>query len=108
VDKTRPEVQALGQNIPRPLMLLFAMAKGKPRILGGRAGHNWYVVMLSEVIPGTINPADPKLAQLGSGLKQSLADEYAGQLRTAIRNEVGAKRYPDNEKKLFAQLVAAK
>lgn len=107
VDKTRPEVQAMGQNTPRPVMLLFAMGKGKVRVLGGRANHNFYVVTVSEVIPGVVDPADPKLAKLRDNLKQSLADEYAGQLRSAMRGEVGVTRNAANETKLQAQLAGA-
>lgn len=92
VDKARMEVQAQGQNAPKPEVLLFAMAKGKVRLLAAPRNRGWYVVTVSEVIPGQVSPADPRLAGLQESLQGAVGAEYTDQLSAAMRTEIGTTR----------------
>ena len=96
VDKARADIQAQGQNAPKPEVLLFSMAKGKVRLLGAPRNRGWYVVTVSEVIPGKVAPNDPRLAGLAESLGQTLGGEYTDQLSAALRGEVGVTRNEDN------------
>lgn len=96
VDKARMEVQAQGQNASKPEMLLFSMAKGKVRLLGAPRNRGWYVVSVSDVIPGAVTANDPRLAALRSSLQGAYGTEYTDQLSAAMRGEVGATRNEAN------------
>ncbi len=88
-----PREQIAGQQqVPPPLTLMFAMSKGSVKLLRAPRNRGWYVVTLQDVIPGTVNPADPRLAGLQTELDGVLGRELADQMRSAIRNEMGVKR----------------
>ncbi len=96
VDKPRMEVQAKGQNASKPEMLLFSMAKGKVRLLAAPRNRGWYVVTVSEVIPGQVAPTDPRLQGLQESLQGAYGTEYTDQLSAAMRNDVGVTRNDGN------------
>lgn len=89
VDKARTEVQAQGQNASKPELLLFSMAKGKVRLLAAPRNRGWYVVTVSEVIPGQVAANDPRLGALNESLQGAFGAEYTDQLSAAMRNEIG-------------------
>lgn len=80
------------QNVPPPLTLLFAMSKGTVKLLRAPRNRGWYVVQLKDVIPGEVNPADPRLAGLQAELNKVMGIELGEQMRSAIRAEVGVTR----------------
>ena len=88
-----PRAQISGQqNVPPPLTLLFAMSKGTVKLLRAPRNRGWYVVQLKDVIPGAVNPADPRLAGLQTELNKVMGIELGAQMRAAIRAEVGVTR----------------
>lgn len=91
VDLTRQQLSS-AQRIPPPLALLFSMAKGSVKKLeaGGKAG--WFVVSVKDIIPGEIKPDDVDLAAATRDLGTITGQEYAQQLRTAIRADVAPER----------------
>ena len=99
VDKARMEIQAQGQNAPKPEVLMFAMAKGKVRLLAAPRNRGWYVVTVTEVIPGQVSPTDPRLAGLQESLQGAFGGEYTDQLSAAMRGEIGTTR---NEEHIIA------
>lgn len=92
VDRARMEIQAMGQNAPRPLLLLFAMPKGKVKLMAAPRNRGWYLVTVSEAIAGTVDPKDERLPGLIQSLQSSQGDELADQLVAAMRADVGTKR----------------
>ncbi|MFM5947724.1 MAG: peptidyl-prolyl cis-trans isomerase [Novosphingobium sp.] len=96
VDKPRMEVQSQGPNASKPELLLFSMAKGKVRLLAAPRNRGWYVVTVSEVIPGTVTKDDKRLAGLQDSLRQAYGGEYNDQLGAAMRGEVGSSRNEGN------------
>ena len=54
VDMEREKLQAMGQQTPPPLALLFAAAKGKVGLLAAPRNRGWYVVKVTDVIPGKV------------------------------------------------------
>ena len=93
------EIQAQGQNAPKPEVLMFAMAKGKVRLLAAPRNRGWYVVTVTEVIPGQVSPTDPRLAGLQESLQGAFGGEYTDQLSAAMRGEIGTTR---NEEHIIA------
>jgi peptidyl-prolyl cis-trans isomerase D len=94
VDIGREQLSATRQ-VPPPLALLFSMAQGTTKLLPAPRNRGWYVVSVSEIIPGKIEPNDPMLAAARQELGQLTGREYADQLMKAIRAEVGVERNDD-------------
>ena len=108
VDKDRMSLQAQGQNASKPELLLFAMAKGKVRLLAAPRSRGWYVVSPTEVTPGTVTPNDARLPGLNQSLQSNFGGEYGEQLGTAMRNDVGATRNEGSVKELETRLRGGK
>ncbi len=104
VDMDRQQLQQQGKNAARPLLMLFAMAKGKVRLMQGGRNHGWYVVTVSEVTPGQVNQQDPEFAGFVKELVAQQGDELGDQLRGGFRSELGATRNEANLRKLQTQL----
>ena len=104
VDMDRTEVQKKGKNASRPLLMLFAMAKGKVRLMQGPRNHGWYVVTVTEVIPGKVDEKSPDFDGFNKSLAQEQSTELGDQLRGGFRNEVGTTRNDGNLRKLQTQL----
>lgn len=92
VDMPRQQVQAMGANAPIPLTVLFQMAKGGVKLVGAPQNRGWFVIWLKDAIPGKVDPKDPNLAELKGTMQQLQAQEYAEQMRAAMRADVGVKR----------------
>jgi peptidyl-prolyl cis-trans isomerase D len=106
VDMNRQQMQQMGQNVSRPLLVLFATPRGKVTLMQGPRQRGWYVVTVSEVTPGKIDENDERLKGLSGSLQESQSGEFAEQMRTAFRGEVGSTRNEDNLKKLQGQLTS--
>ena len=95
VNLTREDLAKLGaQRVPPQLALFFSMAKGttKKLELPGRVG--WTVVDLDNVAVDPIAANDPLVAQARQQLGPLVGQEYADQLRVALREAVGVERNP--------------
>ena len=104
VDMDRMEIQKKGKNASRPLLMIFAMAKGKVRLMQGPRNHGWYVVTVTEVIPGKIDEKDPQFEGFNKDLAQQQSQELGDQLRGGFRSELGTTRNDANLRKLQTQL----
>jgi peptidyl-prolyl cis-trans isomerase D len=94
VDMGRQEL-AGNKQVPPPLALFFSMAKGTTKLLPAPRNRGWYVVSVSEIVPGKIEDGDPMLAQARGELGDLAGREYAEELLRAIREEVGVSRNKD-------------
>ena len=104
VDMDREEVQKKGKNAARPLLMIFAMAKGKVRLMQGGRNHGWYVVTVTEVIPGKVDDKNPQFDGFNKELARQQGEELGDQLRGGFRSELGSTRNEDNIRKLQTQL----
>ena len=104
VDMDRQEVQKKGKNASRPLLMIFAMAKGKVRLMQGGRNHGWYVVTVTDVIPGKVDEKDPQYQGFNKELANQQGQELGDQLRSGFRSELGSTRNEDNLRKLQTQL----
>lgn len=92
VNLPREQVQQMGQQTPPPLAMLFALAKGQVKLMAAPRNRGWYVVKVTDVIPGQVAANDPRLPEFQRTMARVTSQEYSQQLRAAMRNEVGAKR----------------
>ncbi len=92
IDMPREQIQAMGQQTPPPLAMLFAIAKGQVKLMGAPRNRGWYVVKVNEVIPGKVEANDARLPDFRRTIAQVTAQEYSQALRAAMRTDVGVKR----------------
>ncbi|OZA92947.1 MAG: peptidylprolyl isomerase [Erythrobacter sp. 34-65-8] len=92
INLSREQLAATGQRVPPPLALMFSMAQGTSKKLEAPNDSGWFLVQLDRIEAGTIARDDPVFAQAKRELGQTLGQEYAAQLRTALRADVGVER----------------
>ena len=92
VDMGREQLNAAKSQVPPPLLLLFSMARGTTKLLPAPDNQGWFVVSLKDIVPGKVDPADPRLQAAQGELGQLAGREYSQQLAAAIRGELGVKR----------------
>lgn len=92
IDLPRQEVQAMGERAPPPVAMMFAVPKGAIKLMAAPQRRGWYVVKVTDVIPGQIAPNDPRIAEVKGSFTGILGQEYYQQLIAAMRKDVGVKR----------------
>lgn len=105
VSMGREQLAAMGEKVPPPVKLLFAMAPGTIKLLPAPNNLGWFVVQLKTVEPGTIAANDPLLASAATELGHLTGSEYAEELESAMRAEVGVTRNPVAIKAVATQAV---
>jgi peptidyl-prolyl cis-trans isomerase D len=81
-----------GQQIPPPLMMLFAMKKGTVKTINAGGDRGWFVVQLNEIIKGDASKQTEMLAARREEMEGLLAQEYIAQMINAAVKETGVKR----------------
>jgi peptidyl-prolyl cis-trans isomerase D len=93
VDMTREQLLSVKDRAPPPsLALLFSMAKGSNKRLEAPGKAGWFIVSVKDIIPGKIAADDPMLASAVRDLGGITGQEYAQQMRAAIRAEIGSEK----------------
>ena len=92
ISMSRDQIPHPNGQIPPPLALLFSMAQGTTKLLPAPNNAGWLVVQLRSITPATVDAKDPLIASANQELSQYTGREYAEELRSAIRAEVGVKR----------------
>ena len=91
VSGTRGQMST-GQQIPPPLMMLFAMKKGTAKTLSAGGDRGWFIVQLNEVIKGDASKETKMLAARRQEMEGLLAQEYIAQMINAAAKESGVTR----------------
>lgn len=107
VDLPRAALSQMQGQVPAPLALLFAMAKGSNKRLEGPDKQGWYLVSLKDIVIGNVKRGDQVFAQAARSFAADSGDEYAQQLRTAIRKDIGVERNEAGIKSVRDQLTGA-
>jgi len=77
---------------PPPLALMFAMQKGRAKLLQAPNNGGWLVVTVDKVEPGNLAEAPGLIGTVQQALSGSARDEYVQQFMTAVKSQVGVKR----------------
>lgn len=107
VDLPRQALSQMQGNVPAPLALMFAMAKGSNKRLEGPNNAGWYVVSLKEIVLGQVKRGDPIFKETARSFAQNAGSEYAEQLRVAIRKDIGVERNDAGVRAVRDQLTGA-
>ncbi|MGE8132051.1 SurA N-terminal domain-containing protein [Novosphingobium subterraneum] len=107
VDMPRQALTQMQGQVPAPLALMFAMAKGSNKRLEGPNNGGWYVVSLKEIVLGQVKRGDQIFQQAARSFGQDAGGEYAEQLRLAIRKDVGVERNDAGIKAVRDQLTGS-
>ncbi|MEJ6008984.1 peptidylprolyl isomerase [Novosphingobium aquae] len=92
VTMPRAQLAQMGGQIPQPIALLFSMARGSVKLMPAPRNRGFYVVSVKTITPGKIDPKDPELARARRDFGSISGREYAQQLRSAIKAEIGVKK----------------
>ena len=92
IDLNREELAKMQRQVPKPIALMFSMAKGTVKLLRAPNNQGWFVVLLEDIVPGNVPANDPILISAQRELGQIAGREYGDALRRAIRAEVVVKR----------------
>ncbi|HQS96011.1 MAG: hypothetical protein B7X90_01585 [Novosphingobium sp. 17-62-19] len=105
IDMPRAALGQMQGQVPAPLALLFAMAKGSNKRLEGPDKQGWYLVSLKDIVIGDVKRGDQVFAQAARSFAADAGDELAQQLRAAIRKDVGVERNEAGIKAVRDQLT---
>jgi len=100
----REDLARQQNGVPPPVALLFSMAKGTQKLLKAPNDRGWYVVSLTQIVPGQLKADDPLITAAQRQLGATTGMEYAESLRRAIRAEVGVEKNPAAIKAVRNQL----
>ena len=79
-------------QVPPPIGMLFSLGEGKARMVAGAQGEGFYVVKVSEIIPGNALTQPTLISQTQQQLQEALSQEYAQQFLQAIKRDLGVER----------------
>ena len=88
----RIQLSEMGDQVPAPLRVLFSTVKGKPQTGVDPQGRGFFVVKVNEIIPGNALNQPRLIAQVQEQFGDPLAQEYAEQLVSAVKQRVGVTR----------------
>jgi peptidyl-prolyl cis-trans isomerase D len=105
VNATRRDIARQNQQVPPPLAMLFALPRGKARLLAAPGGSGWIVVHLDTIVPGDARSEPPLIAAIRGQFSQVLGDEYAQQFTRALQAGMDIERNPKAVAELKRQLT---
>lgn len=104
---SRAQLAAMGQKVPAPVSLLFAMAPQTVKLISAPGNRGWIVVQLQQILSDPVAANDPLLATATSELGQMTGNEYTEEMGLAMRAEAGVTRNPTAIKAVAAQAVGS-
>jgi len=102
---TRQDLARMGGEVPRPLALMFSMAKGTVKRLESPETQAWFVIALDDIEAPEIASDSPAIQQAASALSRSTGEEYAEQFVAAIQSAVKVERNQAAIDAVVAQLT---
>jgi peptidyl-prolyl cis-trans isomerase D len=104
ITATRQDVAKQGQNVPRPLAMLFNLPRGKARLVAAPDARGWFIVYLDKIVPGDASKQRGLAQMVRSQFAQAFSDEYAQQFMASIRAGLTVKRNAQALARLRAEL----
>ncbi len=87
-------IQIAGANaeVPAPLRVLFAIAKGKARVVPVPQAKGFYVVKVNKVVPGNAMLQPALIGRVQGDLASAVSQDYGQQFLSALRSEAKVQR----------------
>ena len=105
LDMGRDDLSKFQGHIPPVLSLFFGMAQGTAKLIPMDGNRGWSIVQVTAIQPGSLAANDPLIADTGRELANLAGNEYAEELRNAVRADVGVKRNETAIRATSAQLA---
>lgn len=111
-----PPIEAFGgrradvmrsQNVPPPIAMLFAMAKGSTKVLELANNAGFVVIHLDNIQRSDAAGQPDLVATVRTELQKAVGFEHADQLEKAIEKEMKLKTYPETVARVKADLGRA-
>jgi peptidyl-prolyl cis-trans isomerase D len=87
--------QQAGKPIPEPVRALFALQKGKAKLIPAEKGDALFVTVLEQVEPGNLAAVPGLVDTTRQELSQALNSELGEEFMRAVQAEVKVKRNPE-------------
>lgn len=87
--------QQSGAQIPEPVRALFALQKGKARLIPSERGEALFVTVLDQVVPGDLAKAPGLIGATQQELSNASKAELGDQFIRAVGQDSNVKRYPE-------------
>jgi peptidyl-prolyl cis-trans isomerase D len=91
----RIQLSQLGGQVPPPLAMLFTLGQSRARMVADPKGRGFFVVKVNKIVPGNAMNQPSMIAEVQKEFSGALSQEYAQQFMSAMRKQVGVKRYED-------------
>jgi peptidyl-prolyl cis-trans isomerase D len=104
ITATRQDLAKQGQNVQKPLAMLFSMPRGKARMVGAPDARGWFIVYLDKVVPGDASKTQGLAQMVRSQFGQAFGEEYAQEFMNSIRAGLTVKRNDQALVRLRAEL----
>ena len=104
VTAVRQEI-ARSREVPPPLVMLFSLPKGKARMVPAPDGRGWFVVHVTEIVPGDVSKNIATVEGIRGQFAEIIGGEYADQFAAAVRKEIDVERNDGAIKALQAELT---
>lgn len=84
ITATRHDIASQQNKVPPPLAMLFAIPRGKARLMPAPNGQGWLIVALDRIVPGDASKQPQVTDAVRNQFASILGDEYAAQFSNAI------------------------
>jgi peptidyl-prolyl cis-trans isomerase D len=92
--------------IPVALRLLFTLGPNKSQMIPDPQGRGFYIVKVDKIVPGNALLEPGLIGRMQSELRDPVAEDYARQFLTAMREQMDVKRNDAEIRALKARLTA--
>ena len=107
VNLLRQEInRAQQQQVPPPLLTLFALPQGRARVIAAPNGAGWFVVHHQERTPGDASGNAAAIREMGRSLVASTPEEVAQQFARSVERAAGAERNEEAVRALRERLLS--
>jgi peptidyl-prolyl cis-trans isomerase D len=103
---TRRDLSKAAADVQPELTALFALSRGKARLIDAGEARGWFIVALDNVTPGDLKKEPALVQDVRSQFGQLVGDEYQQQFTNAIRAGMKVKRNDKALAKLRADLLS--
>ena len=88
----RIQIARANGEVPPPLRVLFAVAKGKARVVPVPQAKGFYVVKVNKIIPGNAMLQPVLISRVQSDLASAVSQDYGHQFLAALSAEAKVQR----------------